>query len=246
MKEIERKPRNFPKFVETPTACKIHAVLKYVSSLCDIAVIYGGAGVGKTCALEEYAENQPDCWIITMSPATASVAAALEEIALTIGLRGFPGRTSRLQREIIKRLKNSKGILIVDEAQHLFINTLESLRAIHDATEISLVLSGNESVYSRLTAGSTRMAMFAQLFSRIGKRLHLSESLPGDGTALAKNFGLTGEKEIKFIEEIARNPGALRMVVKTLRLASVLAYNNEGQINLKNIKRAWRDLSGQN
>lgn len=242
--EMGRKAGDLPRFVETPTAKKIFAVLKYVSSLFDVAVIYGGAGIGKTRALEKYAEMRPNCFFVTISPATASVAAALEEIALTLGLKGFSGRASRLQREIVRRLKDTKGILIIDEAQHLYLNGLESIRAIHDATEIGLILSGNESVYSRLTAGGTRSAAFAQLFSRIGKRLHLSGSLPGDGTALAKSFGVNGEREIKLIEEIAKTPGALRGVVKTLRLASVLAHQDGGQVNLKNIELAWRDLAG--
>jgi len=243
-REVGKKAGGLPKFVETPTAKKIHTVLKYVSSLFDVAVIYGGAGVGKTCALKKYSEMQPNCWIVTMSPATASVAAALEEIALTLGLKGFSGRASRLQREIVRRLTDTRGALIVDEAQHLFLNGLEAIRAIHDATEIGLILSGNESVYSRLTAGGTRTAAFAQLFSRIGKRLYLSGSLPGDAIALARSFGVNGEREIKLVEEISKAPGALRGVVKTLRLASVLAHQDGGQVKFENINQAWRDLAG--
>ncbi len=244
-KEIGSKAGDLPRFVETPTARKIHTVLRYVSSLFDVAVIYGGAGVGKTRALENFAGSRPNCWIVCMSPATASVAAALEEIAITLGLKGFSGRASRLQREIVRRLKDTKGVLIIDEAQHLFLNALEAIRSIHDATEIGLVLSGNESVYSRLTASGTRTAAFAQLFSRIGKRLHLSGSLPGDGSTLARSFGVNGEREIRFIEDIAKTPGALRGVVKTLRLASLFAHQNGGKVNLKNIEAAWQDLSGQ-
>jgi len=242
-KEMGKKAGDIPKFIETPTARKIGAVVRYVSSLLDVAVIYGGAGVGKTCSLKKYAEAQPNCWIVTISPATASVAACLEEIALTLGLRGFSGRASRLQREIIRRLKDTRGVLVIDEAQHLFLNALEAIRAIVDATEVGLILAGNESVYSRLAAGGTRAAAFAQLFSRIGKRLYLSGSLPGDGAALAKSFGVEGEREVKLIEEISRAPGALRGVVKTLRLASVLAHKDGGRVDLKNIQMAWRDLA---
>ncbi len=239
------KTINLPKFVETPTAKKIYALLKYTSALSDVGVIYGGAGIGKTRCLREYAETQPNVWFVTMSSVTASMAACLEEIALALGLKGFSGRASRLQREIVKRLDDVEGgVVIVDEAQHLFLGSLEAIRSIHDSTDIGLILSGNESVYSRLSAGGTRAAAFAQLFSRIGKRLYLSRSLPGDATALARSFGVNGERELKLCEEIAKAPGALRGVTKTLRLASVLARQDGGQVNLKNIEAAWRDLAG--
>jgi DNA transposition AAA+ family ATPase len=244
--EMGKKAGDFSEFVETPTARRIQAVLNYVSTLSDMAVIYGGSGVGKTRALKKYSEMHPNCWIVTVSPPLASMAACLEEIALTLGLRGFSGRASRLQREIIRRLMDTKGVLIIDEAQHLFLNGLEAIRAIHDATEIGLILAGNESVFSRLSAGGARTAAFSQLSSRIGKRLCLSTSRPGDGSALARAFGVDGEREIEFIEEIAKSPGALRGVVKTIRLASVMAHENGGQINLKYIKLAWRDLAGLN
>jgi len=245
-RDMGKKAGDLPRHVDTPTSKRIRSVAQYATFLGDVVVIYGGAGVGKTRALEKYAEVQPNCWIVTMSPDTASVAAALEEIALVLGLRGFSGRASRLRREIVKRLQGTKGILIVDEAQHLFLNALEAIRAIHDATEVGLILSGNESVYARLTAGGTRTAAFAQLFSRIGKRLHLSASLPGDGSTLARSFGINGERELAFIETIAKYPGALRGVTKCLRLASIFSHDNGGRINLKNLEGAWRELAGQN
>jgi len=213
--------------------------------LLHIAVIYGGAGVGKTKALLKYAEKYPNVWVVTMSPATASVAAALEEIALGLGLRGLPGRAARLQREIIRRLRDTKGVLIVDEAQHLFVSTLEAIRAIHDATEIGLVLCGNESVYSRLTGGS-RTAIFAQLYSRVGKRLHLARSTSADVEELASAFGISGDEEVKALENIAQKPGALRGVVNVLRLASILAKGEKETMTLRHINLAWKDLAEEN
>lgn len=244
-RKLGKKTDGLFKFVETPTAKKIRAVFEFVATLHDISVIYGGAGIGKTTALKKYAEKQPNCWVVTATPATASVAAILEEIALALGLRDFPGRASRVQREIIRRLRDTKGVLIIDEAQHLSINSLEAIRCIHDATEIGLILCGNESVYSRLTAGGSRTAAFAQLFSRVGKRLRLTKNLPGDGIALAKSFGVIGDKELDLIDEISKNPGGLRMVAKTLQLSAIYAKEDGGHVTLENITEAWQELSGR-
>ena len=77
---------------------------------------------------------------------------------------------------IVQRLQGTKGLLILDEAQHLMLPALESLRSIHDATACGLVLMGNEAVYSRLSGRHS--AEFAQLYSRVGSVLKLENPLP--------------------------------------------------------------------
>jgi len=235
--------REIPAWIETPAARQILALLTFVRQMLDIGVIYGGAGLGKTRTLEHYSTLYPNSWICTLSPATASVAACLEEIAIAVGLKEIPGRAARLQRVIIRRLKGTRGVLILDEAQHLFTSSLEAIRAIHDASGTALVLCGNDAVYARLTGGD-RTASFAQLFSRIGKRLHLKRPLHGDVKALATASGITGSGEIKLLFEIAKKPGALRGVVKTIHLASVLALAGDGRVTQEHINAAWADLAG--
>lgn len=232
-----------PGWLDTPTAQKIFNVLAYAQSFGDIAVVYGGAGLGKTCTLKQYAASNNNVWVASMSPAHGGVAAALEEISESLNLRGVPGRAARLQRELIRRLTGTSGLLIIDEAQHLNLNALEAIRALHDATGIGLALVGNESVYARLTGGS-RAATFAQLFSRLGKRLRLNRPQKEDVEALATCFAVTGRQELDALQEVAQKPGALRGVVKTLRLATVIAAGENQSLALEHIRAAWRDLGG--
>jgi DNA transposition AAA+ family ATPase len=233
-----------PAWVKTPTGDKIVTTLTYAQTLGGISVIYGGAGLGKTCSLKHYSKNHPNTWIATMSPDTANVASSLEEIAEAMGLSGIPGRAARLRRALCRKLQDTQGLLIIDEAQHLVLNSLETIRSIYDATGIGLALCGNEAVYARLTGGS-RQATFAQLYSRIGKRLRLSNALKGDSEALAKSYGITGKSEQKRLNEISKKPGALRGVSMALKMASVLAINDGGIIGLKHINSAWRDIEGR-
>ena len=229
-----------PEWLDTPTGRKILNVMAYAQHAGDISVVYGGAGLGKTCTLEHYASENPQVWIACMSPAHGGVAAALEEIAEVVGLRGFPGRAARLHRELVRKFKGTGGLLIIDEAQHLNINAIEAIRALHDASGVGLALVGNESVYARLTGGS-RTATFAQLFSRIGKRLRLTKPTDEDVYALADHFSISGKKERQALVEISQKEGALRSVVKTLRLATMFAV---GEVQLDHIRAAWRDLGG--
>ena len=91
---------------------------------------------------------------------------------------------------IVQRLQGTKGLLILDEAQHLMLPALESLRSIHDATACGLVLMGNEAVYSRLSG--RRSAEFAHLFSRVGMVLKLENPLP---RTLRHWLGIGGSKK---------------------------------------------------
>ncbi len=233
-----------PAWIDTPTGRKVFAVLGFAQATGDLGCIYGGAGLGKTVALRTYAERNPNCWVVTMSPAHGGVSATLEEIAETIGLRGIPGRAARLQRELVQRLRNTGGLLVIDEAQHLNMRCLEALRAIHDATGVGLVLCGNEAVFARLTGGS-REATFAQLFSRLGKRLRLTRPVAGDIEALADAFNVRGSAERRLLGEIAQKPGAMRGVVKTLRLGSVFAAGKGEPMSVDHLRAAWRDLGGE-
>lgn len=227
-------------YVETETGMKIGAALTFAQSVADFCVVHGGAGVGKTMTIENYASLNPNVWVVTMRPDTAALAAALEEIGEAMGLRSaWP---NRLTREICKKLKGTGGLLIIDEAQHASVPAIEAIRSIHDATGVGVVLSGNESVYARLTGG-TRAANFAQLFSRVGKRLRLSKASKRDVNAIAVRYGVTGDKEISLLYGISQKPGALRGVVKTLRLATLFADN--GAPTHEHIAAAWRDLGGE-
>lgn len=242
----ERSAATFPQFpawVATPTANKIMNILAYAQMAGDVAVIYGGAGLGKTYTHEEYQRRNPNVWLVTMTADTAHIAAALEEIAETIGLRGIPGRAARLRRELVRKFRGTKGLLIIDEAQHLSVNALESIRAIHDATGMGLVLSGNEYVFARLTGGS-RAATFAQLFSRLGKKLRLLRPDRTDAAAVLDAIQPNGEQERKALSEIALKDGALRVMVKAWRLATLFALSEGRPVDLNHIQAAWRDLGG--
>lgn len=236
-----------PPWMETPTARRIVSVLSYSQMAGDIGCIYGGAGLGKSVTLKAYAEQNPNVWVVEMTTITGAPGSALEEIADTIGvdLAASAGRPVLLQRNIIKKLRDTNGLLIIDEAQHLRTDALEAIRALHDATGIGLVLCGNEKVYARLTGGGQREATFAQLFSRLGKRLRLTRPGKSDVSQVAGYYGLTGKEELALIGEIAAKPGALRGVVKTLRLAGMFAAGEGAeQIDANHIRAAWRDLGG--
>lgn len=231
-----------PRWFRSPSSQKILDTLAYGQMAGDIVCIYGGPGVGKTVSLRQYRETNPATWIATMAPDSAPVVPALEEVAEAVGLREASGGARKIARAIRRKVDGTRGLLIIDEAQHLSVAALEELRSIHDATGIGLALVGNESVYARLTGG-TRASHFAQLFSRIGSRLFISRPTIGDVRALATAWGVKGKAELDLLQQMASKPGALRGVSKVLALASMSAGGSE--ITVSALRHAWANLGAQ-
>jgi DNA transposition AAA+ family ATPase len=233
-----------PAWVSTPSGAKVLAALGYAQVAGDISLVYGGAGLGKTSTILEYERTNPNVWIATMTPASATVVPALEEIALALGLRELPGGAARIQRAIIARLRGTHGLLVIDEAQHLGVAALDEVRALHDATGLGIALVGNESVYARMTGGN-RAAYLDRLFSRIGKRVRLVRASRDDIDALIDAWALKTKDCRQALHDIAGKPGGLRGLTKVMRLASMFAHGAKRAVSCEDIRAAWRDLGGE-
>ncbi len=230
---------SLPGFLPTPTSEKIHTALSYAQWAGDIAVIYGAAGLGKTCTATHYAATNPNVWLATLSPAASTVTSALATVCSALGLRDLASSgANRLYNAAVERVRDTAGLLILDEAQHLSIAALDQMRSLHDATGIGLALVGNETVYARMTGG--RAAYLDRLHSRIGKRLPLPCPLKGDVEVVAAAWQVSGAAEMQLLHTAARQSGALRLVSKLLRLASVFAA--DAPIALSHIQLASADL----
>ena len=232
-----------PAWLSTPTANKILLALKYAHKLADIAVIYGGAGLGKTMTAQRYADDVPDVWIATMTPSISGVSACLERVGQAVGLLSIPSGGARAEQAIVNRIKGTDGLLIVDEAQHLPIACLDALRSLYDASGVGLAIMGNESVYTQLTGGSRR-AHFAQLFSRIGRRERLTRPSAGDIDALLDAWGVKDAKARALCRDIGSRAGALRGLTKVLRMARLMLGEEEMELSAGAVESAWAELGG--
>ena len=232
-----------PDYVETPSAARVLAALRYAQVAGDIAVVYGGAGMSKTTSIREYARRSPNVWHATMTPASAGVVTCLEEIAEAVSANGAAGGAARLHRAICRRVAETGGLLVIDEAQHLSVAALDQIRSIHDATGVGIALVGNEAVYARMTGGN-RAAYLDRLFSRIGKKVRLIRPTADDVRALIDAWGVTDTRCLATLHDIASKPGALRGLTKTLRLSAMHAAAEGRPICCTDVKTAWRELGG--
>jgi DNA transposition AAA+ family ATPase len=227
-------------FAPTQTGKMFLAALTTAQFTPVISVIGALAGAGKTTACRHYASKNSNVWLITSRPSSASVFGVIEQLSQMFKVVEN-SVTARTQR-IINKMSGSKGLLIIDEAQHLTRDALEELRAIHDASGVGLALVGNEEVWAKMDGGG-RKALFAQLFRRVGMRVIRHKIDERDITALLDSQGVTGVDERKLLATIARRPGALGQMVMVLRSARLLADGEGEPVRADHIRAAWKNLT---
>ncbi|MBN8999700.1 MAG: AAA family ATPase [Rhizobiales bacterium] len=218
-----------PKFVLTHTASKIMDVLGFAQSAPDFAVVVAGDDIGSS-----------NVFVVTAEPCLASPNNMLS--ALADAIRITEKRSVYLSRAIADRLRNAAALVVIDEGQHLSSQALDQLRTLHDKASVGIVVAGNESVYSRLQ-GAERNAQFAQLYSRVGMRMTQPKARARDICALIEAWGITDQRVIGLLKLIAAKPGALRLMTKVIRLATMLAAGEGEPMGERQVKLAWAQLS---
>lgn len=231
-----------PRFVETQTVKQIWKVFQYAQLAECISVVAGNPGVGKTESARRYSEKA-NVWLMTAAPSCATVTECLVELADTLGIEGCPRRKGDLARAIRKRLRGTAGLVIVDEADHLTMETLEELRSIQDATQVGMVLIGNLHTLSQMTGGGRRPVELARLFSRIAKPERILKAKKADIRAIADAWEISGEQERALLMGIGEKTGALRILNHTLRLAYVTASGEGRTMTEDDIRTAYKALN---
>lgn len=220
-REVLDKIGSLSGYVETPTGRKIKSVLKYCRAARDMGAIVGVPGMSKTATARHYSETHARVVHVEMSPSSSKATSMLRLISQEMKLHASH-RVDFMRRSIEEYLSRS-GLLIIDEAQHLDGKALEELRSIHDRSRCGLVLMGNHTVVTRLS-GAGRDALFAQINSRMGMRLTVPDTaLKHDINALLKANNITHEPSINALTKIAQQHGALRRMMKVVKLAQMLS-----------------------
>ena len=178
-----------PAFIETETAKQIFGSCLFAQISKCLVPIYGASGVGKTKAIQAFKKSNANVWLVTASPARASLSEILYEIALELGIADAPRRKGTLSRLIAKKIENTEGLLIIDEADHLPYEALEELRIMQEEVDIGLVLVGNDKVYTRMKGGIRHDDAYARLWSRVAKKTAIHKVKKRDVQLIATAWG---------------------------------------------------------
>lgn len=225
-----------PGWQPTKSAEKILTVLDHCQLWGDLGVIGMGPGLGKTETVNHFPNLRPRVWVATMAPSTKGINTALVAMLEAMGEDEAKGTPLALSRRVAKKATKG-GLIIIDEAQHLSQLAVDEFRSIHDRTGVGMVFSGDETVFQLFD--SARRKAFAQYHSRIGIVHRQARAFPEDTEILAAAHGITDGPTIRVLRDLAKLPGALRGVTKTVLSARRISAITGVAMSPRLINEAW-------
>ncbi|MFD3263358.1 AAA family ATPase [Phenylobacterium ferrooxidans] len=251
--DLRRQLPKIPAFQPLSGSKTITAALAYARETGRMVLIAGNPGVSKTATARQFKADYPRTWYTAMDPSTRGVPTMLLEILAAMGVTDARGTPQQLMAKILKVAAEAKGLICIDEAQHLSELALEALRAINDrsretAIPVGVALLGNEVASSRVGPTGTK-STFAQVSSRFAQRRWIVAPNAADAAALAQawaaeNGEVITKAEIGFCLEIAAKPGGLRNIEMTMEAAILAARGAEEPLSISHLKGAFSQLSG--
>ncbi len=207
-------------FCDTPTLKGLLELFRFCQSNREMGLVTGEPGVGKTTAARHYAAGEPTVHLVTMSPASSGLVAALSRIGNA--LSAYPATSSgSAWSDAIRTVlayDPDPHLLLIDEAHFLSDQSVEEVRAIYDTARVGVVFIGSRELRERWNG-----KRWAQLTSRILLRADLEGPLPEDIQAFCVAAQIEGKQAQTLLIRAASRPGGLRLVRKVADVAIRLA-----------------------
>lgn len=174
-----------------------------------LAIECGDAGIGKTMACRHYAEQYPSSAIyVTVNPCLVTLSAFLKLLCRVMKIQ-TSGRKDEMWLRLADSFSGERKVLIIDEAQHLPIKTIEAIRAFFDNNPmLGICLVGN--IETVTNTGRSKEA-FAQIRNRtkLTQVRHTSAIRSGDIVMLFPALA-QDQKAVELILGIARSEQGIR------------------------------------
>ena len=239
---ISSKSVELPDYYTTSTSLQLISLMTWAKR-GRIVMAAMGPGMSKSITARHFEACNSNVFLVTISPATSGIRAMLRAVLHAMGVASPTGDIQSMSMQIKDRAsKLQDPLLILDEAQHLTVQSIEEVRHWHDATGMGIALLGNQQVQQKIDGGS-RAAAFAQLFIRVAQSIVRSRPLPDDVDKMLDAWGIMDPAIAREIHRIAQLPGALRGATFTLELANMLAIAEHADLDVKHVTDAWAQLS---
>lgn len=223
-------------YVETSISKKVYDTIRICHIKGGLAVYAGDAGIGKTKAAQKYVRDNPDSAVyLSVNPCLTSIKSTLKLLANKLGAV-CASTLDELWGNIVNKLSDGM-VLIFDEAQHLPIKTIETLRSFSDyfrdnGQTLGIIFIGNHETARRL--GTNKKADFAQIRNRTKQtRVCTVKQIKREDICLLfpilENENM--EAEIDFLWRISQTQQAIRGAVNLFSNA----YDNNKQYDFKGL-----------
>lgn len=246
---------------------RAHAILRdaldTVVATAGLAVVRGPVGIGKTFALRREIERlEAEGVLVVVVTSTPEIEGSIGSFTRAILAQfGVAGGSASSAVDALSDILftarpfmpgGKRCIVIVDEAQGLKPNILETLRGLWDqgdgarhgnmyAAAFGLLLLGNDTFLNK--GGKMRKAEFRPLMSRVMIDLILARPDAGEFAALAKALLPDHDEAQAMLRNYGADAGNLRAIDKAYRLAS--SFIDGGEDAVAAVRRAIRLCGGK-
>lgn len=236
-------PSSLP-FMKLKASQEVQETLIWAQRCPDLVMITLGPGMTKTATCEHFANTRPNVFMATVTESTKTVHGMLTELSAQLDvLEHNPARLARAIGNKIRRKTEEGALLIVDEAQHLNDEAVNQLRHFVDVYKCGVAIVGNAEVYGRFRKDREKAngPSYAQLKSRIGKRLQRTKPYAEDLNTFIAAWNVTDPDAVKLLVGIGMKGGAFRQIDKTMKLATMYAMGKGEPVGYAHVQAAWRN-----
>jgi DNA transposition AAA+ family ATPase len=236
-------------FVETAVSRKVWGGFEQARELCKPVEISAPPGTGKTCSVDPYIAKCRKLegfgcpvWRIDMGEFSISLKNVLQKIGEEINAKNASysiKQDSDIVRMIEEQTEGRKGLLIVDEAQHIGdanslhgIRILNGLRYFTDKKLFGIAFLSNGEIYRRVVNAKN-----TQLSSRMEAWRVEIKNIPDDDIDLIIGaWGVSGKDAREWCINKAKGAGGLRVLTDLF----VLVSHKFGVINYQTLTMIGR------
>lgn len=239
-RDVVAKAPKVPSFTETSFAVDMLATLRFAQS-GEIVAISAAPGCGKSITAAHYMTQSANVWMATMSRSCSRLQPMQQRVLQAMGDANPKGSPLELSRQIMAKMANSNGLLIIDEFHELTDDAVEEIRSWYDATGCGIAFVGDYRVIVSIE-GRREQRTKAQIFSRVTKRLVRHQASGADADILLDAWGVADEAARRFARGVATKPGALRSMTKMLKLAAFVS-ETPGAMTIDDLRGARGQLT---
>lgn len=226
-------------FIETKTADRLLFLMEWAHGGRMTAAALG-PGTGKTKAALHYKAAMGDSvYYVELNKTDRTPSAMIARVMRAMGLASPNGWVAQRSAQVEEFVRHRKVLLIVDEANHLDLDSMETIRGWHDSTGLGVCWLGNEELVERIRGGVKRHA-YARLNSRIAHFHIQNVPLEEDIRAFLDANNIDDPAMIRTLLGIGLSPahGGLREIRQVLESANMAAIATESVLEESHVRQA--------